>query len=504
MRALRVAIIGAGVSGLCMAAALQRIGTKDITIFEKAGSLGGTWRENVYPGSGCDVPSHLYCYSFHPNPGFSRAFAGQAEILAYLEGFARSRDIARCIRFDSEVIHARFDSQRSVWTLRVSSGESFEFDVVITATGQLNRPKYPNIRGLRDFGGAVFHSAEWKAGHDVRGERVAVVGSGASAVQIVPSIAPLTSRLYVYQRTPSWVIPKADYAYPDVVRAAFRKFPALLRLNRYLIYWLLEPRFLAFARGSGYSKLFERQARSYMQSQIVDPALQAKLIPDYPPGCKRVLISNDYLPALQRPDVEVVTEGIDHVTKDAIVTRDGRATRVDAIVLATGFEATHFLAPLVVEGAGGARLEEEWRDGAHAYLGMTVSGFPNFFMLYGPNTNLGHNSIIFMVECQARYVASLVERLARDQVQSVSVRRDRMNAFNAAVQTELSDTVWNAGCTNWYTTEDGKQTNNWPHFTVQYWWRTLRPRLDDFEWRISPRSAAGETAAADARAKAAE
>ena len=504
MRDPRVAIIGAGISGLCMAAALDRAGVENYTIFEKADSLGGTWHENVYPGSGCDVPSHLYCFSFAPNPDFSRAFAGQAEILAYLKGFAESRGIAHRIRLGSEVTHASFDSRRSVWTLRLASGETFDAEVVITATGQLNRPRYPNIEGLSGFGGAVFHSAKWKAGHDVRGERVAVIGSGASAVQVVPSIAPVTSQLYLCQRTPSWVIPKVDYAYPRGVRAAFRRFPALLRLNRYLIYWLLEPRFLAFENGSRYSHLFERQVRSYMESQIEDPALRAKLIPDYPPGCKRVLISNDYLPALQRPNVEVVTDGIERVTRDAIVTRDGRTRHVDTIVLATGFEATHFLAPLVVEGAGGARLHEEWRDGAHAYLGMTVSGFPNFFMLYGPNTNLGHNSIIFMVECQARYVASLVGRLARDQVRAVNVRRERMDAFNGEVQAKLSETVWNAGCTNWYTTEDGKQTNNWPHFTVGYWWRTRRPDPDDFEWHVTPRTAPVERVTAEQRARAAE
>ncbi|HVW27547.1 MAG TPA: NAD(P)/FAD-dependent oxidoreductase [Polyangiaceae bacterium] len=493
MRHPRVAIIGAGVSGLCMAAALQRVGVGNPTIFEKADSLGGTWRENVYPGAGCDVPSHLYCYSFHPNPDFSRAFAAQPEILAYLRAFAESREITRSIRFGSEVTHARFDAKRSLWSLRIASGETFEADVVITATGQLNRPKYPKIRGLSDFAGAVFHSAKWKAGHDLRGERVAVIGSGASAAQIVPAIAPLASRLYLFQRTPSWVIPKMDVVYSEVARAAFKRFPSLLKLNRYFIYWWLEPRFFAFETGSRYSRLFERQARSFMESQIRDVALRAKLVPDYPPGCKRVLISNDYLPALQRPNVDVVTDPIDHVARDAILLRDGSARQVDTIVLATGFEATQFLAPLAVEGPNGARLEDAWRGGAHAYLGMTVAGFPNFFMLYGPNTNLGHNSIIFMVECQARYIAQLVERIARGDVRSVDVRRDRMDAFNEAIQAKLSGTVWNAGCTNWYATEDGKQTNNWPYFTVDYWRRTRRPNPDDFEWRISPRARSSDS-----------
>ena len=496
MRNPRVAIIGAGVSGLCMAAALERAGVRDYRIFEKAGSLGGTWRENTYPGSGCDVPSHLYCFSFHPNPDFSRAFATQPEILSYLQNFADSQRVTERIRFGAEVTRARFDTSRAVWTLTLASGESFEADVVIAATGQLNRPSYPKIRGLSDFAGTLFHSAEWKAGHDVRGERVAVIGSGASAIQIVPSIADRTPELYVFQRTASWIIPKLDYAYPSAVRAAFRRVPALLRMNRYLIYWLLEPRFLAFEAGSAYSRLFERQLRAYMEEQIPDPAMRAKLIPTYAPGCKRVLISSDYLAAVQRPGVEVVTDGIECVTARGIVTRDGRERAVDTIVLATGFDATHFLSSMVVEGASGQRLGDVWRHGAHAYLGMTVSGFPNFFMLYGPNTNLGHNSIIFMVECQTRYVAQLVAELRREGVRSVDVRKDRMDAFNDAIQSKLSHTVWSSGCTNWYTNEEGKQTNNWPHFTLEYWRRTRRPNRDDFEWHVAPRgTAAGERAA---------
>jgi len=486
MRKPRVAIIGAGISGLCMAAALERAGFERYTVFEKGGSLGGTWRENVYPGAGCDVASHLYCFSFHPNPEFSRAYAAQDEILAYLQGFADSRGIAPHICFDTEIIEARFDERRALWTLRTASGESLEAEVVVTAMGQLNRPRWPDIQGLSDFAGAVFHSAKWKRGHELSGERVALIGSGASAVQIIPSIAPLTSQLYVFQRTPSWVIPKVDFAYPPAVRAAFRRVPGLLRVNRYLTYWLLEPRFAAFGTGSRFSELFEKQARKYMEAQIAEPALRAKLIPDYPPGCKRVLISNEYLPALQRSDVEVVTDPIECVTRDGVLTRDGRTRRVDTIVLATGFDATHFLAPLSVHGTGGNRLEDAWRHGAQAYLGMTVAGFPNLFMLYGPNTNLGHNSIIFMVECQVRYVMQLLERLGRDEARHVVVRTDRMERFNEELQQALSKLVWNAGCKNWYTNDEGRQTNNWPHFTVGYWWQTRRMQPDDFEWSVAP------------------
>ena len=481
-----------------MGAALRRAGIDRFTIFEKATSLGGTWRENVYPGAGCDVPSHLYCYSFAPNPHYSRAFAGQAEILGYLERFAQTEGLSPHIRFGAGVKSARFDADRSIWSLTTESGERAEADVVVTAVGQLNRPHRPEIRGLSDFAGALFHSAEWKVGHDLRGERVAIIGSGATAVQIVPSIAPLVSRLHLFQRTPSWVIPKADYAYPAALRRAFERIPALLKLNRYLIYWLLEPRFFAFSKGSRFSDFFENQARAWMEREIKDPALRRKLIPDYPPGCKRVLISSDYLPALQRPEVEVVTEPIERVTGDSVVTRDGRSRKVDTIVLATGFDATSFLAPMSVEGLDGIRLEDTWRHGAEAHLGMAVSGFPNFFMLYGPNTNLGHNSIIFMVECQTRYVARLLETLAHDQVRYLDVRREVMNRFNLAIQDKLARTVWNANCTNWYTTSEGKQTNNWPYFTVDYWWRTREPNLEDFVHSVVPLGAGERSDRADA------
>jgi cation diffusion facilitator CzcD-associated flavoprotein CzcO len=469
-----------------MGAALRRAGIEGFRIFEKASSVGGTWRENVYPGSGCDVPSHLYCYSFEPNPSFSRAFAGQEEILSYLQRFAEKQGLYAHLQFGAEVKRARYDAERAVWSLTMESGEMVEAEVVVTATGQLNRPRRPEIPGLSDFVGAMFHSAEWKAGHDLRGERVAVIGTGATAVQIVPSVAPLVSRLYLFQRTPSWVIPKVDYAYPEAVRRAFERIPVLLKLNRYLIYWLLEPRFLAFSKGSRFAAMFERQVRTWMEQEISDPELRRKLIPDYPPGCKRVLISSEYLSALQRSEVELVTDPIERVTKDSVVTRDGRSRQVDTIVLATGFDATTFLAPMSVEGPGGIRLEEAWRHGAEAHLGMAVSGFPNFFMLYGPNTNLGHNSIIFMVECQTRYVARLIEELSKDQVRSLEVRKDSMDRFNLAVQEKLAKTVWNANCTNWYTTSEGKQTNNWPYFTLDYWWRTREPNLEDFIRSVTP------------------
>jgi cation diffusion facilitator CzcD-associated flavoprotein CzcO len=483
---LRVAIIGAGFSGLCMGAALRRAGIDRFQIFEKASSVGGTWRENVYPGSGCDVPSHLYCYSFAPNPHFSRAFAGQGEILSYLERFADEQGLSPHLRFDTEVTSARFDAERTVWSLTLKSGEVAEADVVVTATGQLNRPHRPEIRGLADFAGAMFHSAEWRVGHDLRGRRVAVIGSGATAVQIIPSVAPLVERLYLFQRTPSWVIPKADHAYPAAVRRAFERVPGLLKLNRYLIYWLLEPRFVAFSKGSRFGEFFERYARQWMEQEVTDPDLRRKLIPDYPPGCKRILISSEYLSALQRREVEVVTDPIERVTRDAVVTRDGRSRAVDTIVLATGFDATNFLAPMSIEGLDGVRLEDAWRHGAEAHLGMAVSGFPNFFMLYGPNTNLGHNSIVFMVECQTRYVARLIEELSKDQVRYLDVSRDSMNRFNQAIQEKLSRTVWNANCTNWYTTAEGKQTNNWPYFTLDYWWRTREPNFEDFVRSVAP------------------
>jgi cation diffusion facilitator CzcD-associated flavoprotein CzcO len=480
MGSRHVAILGAGVSGLCMGIALKRAGIDSFTIYEKSDALGGTWHDNAYPGSACDVPSHLYCFSFEPNPGWSRKFSPQPEIAAYLARCADKYGLLPHIRFGCEIAGASFDEGESSWRLRTTAGEALRADVLVSGTGQLNRPHVPDLPGLPSFEGTQFHSARWDPRHDFTGESVAVIGNGASAIQFVPEVAPRAGRLSVFQRTPNWLVPRLDRAYTPREQAVFRRVPFVLRGVRWLIYWALESRFLGFFRDSWLSRRMERGCREFLDAQIPDPELRVKLTPDYPVGCKRILISDDYYPALLRPNVALVTSPIERIAPDAVVTRDGRVHPADTLLFATGFETTSFLAPMEIEGRGGRKLEAVWREGAEAYLGMAVPGFPNLFLLYGPNTNLGHNSIIFMIECQVGYVARCIRRLFGRDLASLEVRPEAMARYDAALQRDLARTAWAAGCHSWYKTEAGRVTNNWSGFTVGYWRRTRRPDFSDF------------------------
>lgn len=475
-----IAILGAGAAGLCMGMQLKKAGISSFTLYEKADRVGGTWRDNSYPGAGCDVPSHLYCFSFEPKPDWRQKFAEQQEIQRYLERCADKHGLLPHIRFNTEIASARFDEEAGLWRITTGAGEALTANVLITASGQLNRPHFPDIDGLDSFEGARFHSARWDHAHDLTGETVAVIGSGASAVQLIPRIAPRVKKLHVFQRSPSWIMPKRDRAYRPWEIWGFRRLPFVEKLYRDLIYLQLEARFFGFFPSSWVRGKLEQVAVEHLRAQVSDPALQALLKPDYPIGCKRALISDDYYPALQRPNVEVVTSPIERVTEGRILTRDGASRPVDTIILATGFKTTSLLAPVQIEGLAGRSLEDAWRGGAEAYLGMTVSGFPNLFMLYGPNTNLGHSSILFMIECQARYILRCIEALVRRELSHLDVRRDVMAAFNEELQRALGKTAWAASCNSWYKTAAGKITNNWSGFTSAYWWRTRRPDLGAF------------------------
>lgn len=477
----RVAIVGAGVSGLCMAIALKKAGIDSFTIFEKSDGVGGTWRDNTYPGAGCDVPSHLYSFSFAPKYDWSRIYSPQPEILAYFEDCARRFGLLPHCRFRTELESATFDEQAGLWHLRTTEGEQVAAEVLVSGVGQLNRPYYPNLPGLEGFRGKTFHSARWDHGYDLAGKRVAVIGNGASALQFIPHVAEAAAHLSVFQRSNNYIIPRGDRPYTDREKRWFRRSTAFRLLHRGLIYLLLEKNFFAFRPGTWMAKIMEHAARKHLEAQVPDPALRAKLTPDYPIGCKRILIGDDYYPALQRENVEVVTDAIDHVTGDAIVTSDGREHPVDAIIYGTGFVTTSFLAPMKVTGKGGLALADAWKEGAEAYLGVAVAGFPNFFLLYGPNTNLGHNSIIFMIECQVRYVMGCIEALRRRNLRWLDVKPSAMADFNRELRRELDKSVWATGCTSWYKTEGGKITNNWSDFTLRYWWRTRRPKLAAFE-----------------------
>ncbi|MEA2475148.1 MAG: hypothetical protein QOE06_3063 [Thermoleophilaceae bacterium] len=475
-----VVIVGAGFGGIGLGIKLKEAGIESFTILEKASRLGGVWRDNSYPGLTCDVPSHLYSFSFEPNHEWTRRFPKRDEILAYLERCADKYGVRDHIRLATEAASADFDEETGRWRIELAGGDEIEADVLVPATGQLSRPSFPTIEGLDSFTGEMFHSARWNHDCDLTGKRVAAIGTGASAVQYVPQIAPIVERLDLYQRTPGWMVPKPDRPYRPREKALFRRIPLIPRISRRISF----TRFELFTFGmtvapwllKGYERAYKRQVRR----AIPDPELRERLIPDYPFGCKRVLVSSDYLPALARPNVDVIGERISAVTPTGVRTEDGVEREVDAIVLGTGFQANEFLAPMDVRGLGGRDLNHAWRDGAEAYLGLAVSGFPNMFILYGPNTNLGAGSIITMLESQVGYVVEAVRELGRSGARWMDVRDDVQSAFNDEVQGRLADSVWVAGCNSWYRTESGKVTNNWAGFVTEYRRRTRHPDPDDF------------------------
>ena len=475
-----VCIIGAGFGGLGLGIMLKRAGIHSFTILEKADRVGGVWRDNTYPGLTCDVPSVLYSFSFEPKYDWSRRFPLREEILAYLESCATRNGLFDHIRFGVEVAEAEFDEAGGCWRLRLVGGEELEADVLVSAAGQLSRPGRPSIPGLERFRGDLFHSARWDHDVELEGKRVAVIGTGASAIQFVPEIAPRVDRLEVFQRTPAWVIPKPDKPYREWQKRLFARLPWVQRLSRGYVWLRLESFIGAFTKARWLGRPYTWAYRRRLEREVPDRALRERLVPDYPLGCKRVLISDDWLPTLLRPNVDLVTDAIRELSENGVVTADGKEHPADAVILATGFDANDFLAPMRIRGLGGRELDEAWRDGAQAYLGLAVSGFPNMFMLYGPNTNLGAGSIIYMLESQARYVVGAVRALARSGVRWMDVREHVQGKFNAEIQSRLSDSVWTAGCTSWYRTESGKVTNNWPGFTLEYRRRTRRPELADY------------------------
>ena len=483
----RIAIVGSGFSGICLAIQLKRAGFESFTIFEKSDRVGGTWRENIYPGAACDSPSFAYCFSFEQKTDWSRKWAPQREILDYIEHCVAKYDLAPHIRFGAEIASARFDADEGAWHLRTAGGEEAIAEVLVSGVGQLNRPAVPDLPGLGGFEGTWFHSARWDPDCDLSGKRVAVIGNAASAIQFIPEIAPRVASLHIFQRSANWMLPKLDRAYSESEKRRFARFPLLAKLYRSWIWLSFELRWPVFRRNRFLGGRIERMAVENMRAQIANPELQEALIPDYPIGGKRILISDDYYASLGRENVEVVTSGIDRLSAHAVLTRDGREIPVDVVILATGFESTSFLVPMKIEGPTGTTLESEWKDGARAYLGLSMTGFPNFFMMYGPNTNLGHNSIIFMIECQTRYIIDCIRKLEKRDLASIELRRNVLEAYNERLQRELAGTVWAATGKSWYKTDDGTITNNWSGPTIRYWWKTLRADLHDYH--VAPRGA---------------
>jgi cation diffusion facilitator CzcD-associated flavoprotein CzcO len=474
MERLPVAIVGAGFSGLGMSIALKRGGHDNFVVFEVEDGVGGTWRANTYPGCGCDIPSHMYSFSFERNPRWSRSFSRQPEILEYLERCTDRYGIRPHIRFRERVERAEWDDATRTWTVSTSAGRCTRARMLVSAPGPLVVPSYPSIAGTNDFAGPMFHSARWNHDVDLRGKRVAVVGTGASAIQVVPAIASTVGRLHVFQRTPPWVVHKPDHPISERMQRLYARHPALSRANRSLIYGVLEALGTTLFVEPRLMRLRERMALRHMRSVIEDPELRRKVTPSYRMGCKRILPSNDWYPALVRDNVELVTDGIERFTEEGIVTVDGRLRPVDVVVFCTGFDPRGGMTGYDVIGRDGRNLADLWTDEVEAYFGIAVAGFPNFFTLVGPNTGLGHNSIVFMIEAQVRYVMQCLRMLGSGEHQVLEVRADAQRAFNRALHERMNHVVWSTGCNSWYLDERGKNYALWPGSTVEYWLRTRR------------------------------
>jgi cation diffusion facilitator CzcD-associated flavoprotein CzcO len=479
-RELTAIIVGAGFSGLAAGIGLVREGIDDFVILEKGDGVGGTWRDNTYPGAACDIPSHLYSYSFAPNPTWSRAYGGQREILAYLEHCADTFGLRPYLRFNTRVTGARYDEATATWSVTTESGEVLTARALILGNGALHLPAIPELPGLSSFRGKTFHSARWDHSHDLAGKRVAVIGTGASSIQFVPQIAPKVSQLDVYQRTPPWIVPKADRPISERERWALEHVPGAHWLRRTGLYWLFESRVLGFAFAPKVNEFAERLVVKHLAKQVANVELRAKLTPAYRLGCKRVLISNDYYPALQRENVELVSDGIAAIEPLGIRTVGGQFRSADTLIFGTGFKVVDYVSALRITGRDGADLNDAWKQSVRNYLGITVSGFPNLFLLMGPNTGLGHNSMIFMIEAQARYIVDAITRMRREKVASIEVRPEIEAAFRTEMSHRMKDTVWTSGCNSWYQAPDG-DVLLWPGFTFDYWWRTRTAKLSEFQ-----------------------
>ncbi len=475
-----VIIIGTGFGGLCMAIQLKNAGFDQFTLLEKASDVGGTWRDNTYPGAACDVQSHFYSFSFEPKHDWSRKFGLQPEIHGYMRSCVDKYGLRDHIRFNQEVRTAVFNESSNEWRVETGTGDVYHAAILVTATGQLNQPAWPNVPGLDTFQGTLFHSARWDHSYPLEGKKVAVIGTGASAIQFVPEIVPKVKSLSLFQRSAAWVLPKPDRPFRKWEQTLFLKLPVWDRIYRSLIYWKNESRALAFTRFNSLLNIFAWQAKRFARSEVRNPRKRRDLIPDYQIGCKRILISNDWYKAVDKDHVDLVTTGIERVVSDGVVTTDGALHKADALILGTGFAASEFLSPMTIVGRGGQTLNDAWRNGAEAYKGITVSGFPNFFMLYGPNTNLAHNSIVFMLESQVRYVMSCIRKLQTEPGAAMDVKPERLERFATQVQERLAHSVWESGCDSWYLDKNGKNTVNWPGFTFTYRRETLSVDSEDF------------------------
>jgi cation diffusion facilitator CzcD-associated flavoprotein CzcO len=475
----RIVVIGTGFAGIGMAVRLKQAGYDDFVVLERAQDVGGTWRDNTYPGCRCDVPSHLYSFSFAPNPDWSSTFSPQPEIEAYLRQVTDGFRVRPHIRFGHAVQAAHWIDDH--WLIHTDQGD-FTAEILLSGMGPLAEPSYPKLNGIDSFEGEVFHSAQWNHDLDLSGRKVAVIGTGASAIQFVPAIQPEVEELHLFQRTPPWVMPRPDRKISRWEKAVFRAFPLVQKAVRAGIYWGRESMVLGFAKLPGIMKQAQKVAEKHLEKQVRDPELRAKLTPDFTLGCKRVLISDDYYPALARPNVEVVTDGITEVTPTGIVTDDGVKHEVDTIIYGTGFRVTDLPVMDMLYGRDGQSLRDAWADGMEAHLGTAVAGFPNFFLLIGPNTGLGHSSMVFMIESQIAYILDALTTMDAEGLRQVEVRPEVQRAFVDGVRSSMRNTIWTrGGCTSWYLDSQGRNTTLWPSFTFRF--RQLTRRFDRSQYR---------------------
>jgi cation diffusion facilitator CzcD-associated flavoprotein CzcO len=476
-------IVGAGFGGIAAAIELRRHGITDVTILEKAPDLGGTWFYNTYPGAACDVPSHLYSFSYAQRRDWSRLCSPQQEIHSYLRDVARAHGVARLVHTDATVAACTWDEQRCRWSASTTDGATYEADTLILATGQLHQPARPQLDGADSFAGHSFHSAEWDHDYPLAGKRVGVVGTGASAVQFVPEIAHQVRRLTIFQRTGNWFLPRRNRSYPERVKTAIERVPGLQSLRRRFMFEYTESLTLAIRNPRTIGRLARVRSAAFMRSQLKDPEVRAKAWPHYTFGCKRILFSSTYLPTLQRANVELVTDAIASVTPEGIVTSDGTLHELDCIVWATGFATNDFMFPMSVVGEQGLHLRDAWADGAHAHLGMCVPGFPNMFVMYGPNTNTSGGSIIEYLEAQARYIRQALVSLRERRAGAIEVRAEVEAASDRELQARFAGTAWTQ-CDSWYRDDRGRIVANWPGYMREYVARTQT--LDTAEYRFAP------------------
>ncbi|WP_439135761.1 flavin-containing monooxygenase [Pseudomaricurvus sp.] len=477
----KVLIIGSGFSGMSLAIHLKKASIDNFVILEKADEVGGTWRENTYPGAECDVPSVLYSYSFEQNSAWQYKWSEQPQIFAYQKQIAEKYRLYEHIRFNQEAVSSSFDTRRKLWIVTTQTGDTFEAQHLVTAVGQLHHPSIPDFSGKNRFTGQQFHSAQWDHSIDFSGKRVAVIGNAASALQFIPHLATQAKQLTVFQRSPNWVLPKQDRPYSNLEKNISKRLPWLAKLYRFSLWLRCELLLYKMMEGNNLaSKWGEREGRRYLKRTIADPVMRTQLTPNYPIGAKRILFSDDYYQALDRDNVNVVTSAITKITETGLSTEDDQTTDADVIIYGTGFKTNPFLASMHITGTNDQSLHDHWNQGAQAYLGITTHGFPNFFMMYGPNTNLGHTSIIVMIESQSRYIVECIETMDRENWKTLEVTETAEKHYNAQLQQRLNKTVWSQTGESWYK-DKGKITNNWAGRTFEYIRKTRKVDWNSFE-----------------------